>query len=84
VPVRKPGAGDAARAARHIVAHIRQKGEPPLVGRVPGRPRRWVVERTNSRHNRYRALLIRWERKAQNYLALVHLACACIALRAAG
>jgi putative transposase len=63
---------EAALAARHIVAHIRQKGEPPLVGRVPGRPRRWVVERTNSWHNRYRALLIRWERKAQNYVPLHH------------
>jgi putative transposase len=74
----------AALAARHIVAHIRQKGEPPLVGRVHGRPRRWVVERTNSWHNRYRALLIRWERKAANYLALVHLACALIALQQSG
>ena len=65
--------------ARRIVPHIRQKGEPPLVGRVHGKPRRWVVERTNSWHNRFRALLIRWERKAANYLALVHLASALIA-----
>ena len=49
----------AALATRHIVAHIRQKGEPPLVGRVHTRPRRWVVERTNSWHHRFRALLIR-------------------------
>jgi hypothetical protein len=73
--------GGRQLAARHIVAHIRRKGEPPLVGRVHGRPRRWVVERTNSWHNRYRALLIRWERKASNYLALVHLTCALIALK---
>jgi putative transposase len=73
----------AALAARHITAHIRQKGEPPLVGRVHGRARRWVVERTNGWHNRYRALLIRWERKAANYLALVHLACALIAYQQA-
>jgi putative transposase len=74
---------DAAVRARRIVPHIRRKGEPPLVGRVHGRPRRWVVERTNSWHNRFRALLVRWERKAANYLALVHLASALIALRAA-
>jgi putative transposase len=66
---------------RHIVPHIRRKGEPPLLGRLRGRPRRWVVERTASWHNRFRALLIRWERKAANYLALVHLACALIALQ---
>lgn len=74
---------DCERAvrARRIVPHIRQKGERPLLGRVHGRPRRWVVERTGSWHNRFRALLIRWERKAANYLALVHLACALIALR---
>jgi putative transposase len=73
----------AALAERHIVSHIRQKGERPLIGRVRGRPRRWVVERTNSWHNRFRALLIRWERKAANYLALTHLASALIALRTA-
>ena len=71
---------------RRIVPHIRRKrkrGEPPLlVGPLHrGRPRRWVVERTGSWQNRYRALLIRWERKAANYLALVHLACALIALQ---
>jgi transposase len=46
---------------------------------VRGRPRRWVVERTNAWHNRFRGLLIRWERKGDNYLALVHLACGLIA-----
>ena len=72
---------EAAVRARRIVPHIRRKKEPPLVGRVHGRPRRWVVERTGSWHNRFRALLVRWERKSANYLALVHLACALIALR---
>jgi hypothetical protein len=46
-----------------------------------GRPRRWVVERTGSWCNRFRALLVRWEVKAVNYLALFHLACAVIALQ---
>jgi transposase len=69
----------AAVRARGITPHIRQKGEPPLLGRVHGRPRRWVVERTNSWHNRFRALLIRWEVNARTYLALVHLASALIA-----
>ena len=68
---------------RGIIPHIRRRGEPPLVGCTRGRPRRWVVERTNSWHNRFRALLIRWERKACNYLALVHLACGLIAFQQA-
>ena len=33
---------------------------------------------TGSWHNRFRALLVRWERKARNYLALLHLACAVV------
>jgi hypothetical protein len=54
-----------------------------MVGRVHGKPRRWVVERTNSWHNQFRGLLIRWERIAANYLALVQLACGLIAFEAA-
>ncbi len=51
--------------------------------RMSNRPRRWVVERTHSWMNRFRRLLIRWERKAVNYLGVVHFACAWITLRAA-
>jgi transposase len=72
---------DAEAAVRHrgITPHIRRRGEPPLTGCVRGKPRRWVVERTNAWHNRFRGLLIRWERKGANYLALLHLACGLIA-----
>ena len=68
---------------RKIIPHIRRRGEPAMLGVVHGKPRRWVVERTNSWHNRFRALLIRWERKGMNYLGLVHLACALIAFQRA-
>lgn len=44
--------------------------------------RRWVVERTHSWMNRFRRLLIRWEKHQENYLAMIHLACACIVVRA--
>jgi transposase len=40
-----------------------------------------VVERTNSWHNRFRKLAVRFEKKVENYLALVHLACALIIYR---
>jgi hypothetical protein len=68
---------------RGIEPHLRRRGEPPLVGCAKGKPRRWVVERTNSWHNRFRSLLIRWERKAENYLALCHLGSALIAFQRA-
>ena len=45
-------------------------------------PRRWPVERTHAWHNRFRRLLIRWEKKTENWLALIHLANALIAFRA--
>ena len=48
------------------------------------RARRWVVERSQSWLNRFRRLLIRWEKKAANYEAFLHLACAWITFRAAG
>ena len=67
-------------------AHLRTRGEEIIDKRdLPGyRARRWVVERTHSWMNRFRRLLIRWEKNAENYLALLHFACAWIAFRAAG
>ncbi|EMN02491.1 transposase, IS4 family [Leptospira noguchii str. 2007001578] len=59
---------------RNIRPHIRRRGEKPLIGKYNGKPRRWVVERTNSWHNRFRAILIRWERKSENYMASLYLA----------
>jgi putative transposase len=67
-------------------AHIVARGvEAAACKRIPGyRARRWVVERTHSWFNRFRRLLIRWEKKADNYAAMLHLACAYITFRAAG
>ena len=67
-------------------AHIAARGEARHAGaRMPGyRSRRWVVERTHSWLNRFRRLLIRWEKKVANYTAMLHVACAYITLRAAG
>jgi putative transposase len=39
------------------------------------RPRRWVVERTLASLSKCRAILIRWDKKAANYLGLLKLAC---------
>jgi IS5 family transposase len=70
--------------ARRVRPHIRRRGENPLTGSMRGKkPRRWVVERTNSWHNNFRALRIRWEKISDNYLALVQMACALIIFQAA-
>lgn len=64
--------------ARGYTPHIRSRGEEKLCKQsIPGyRARRWVVEACHSWLNRYRKNLIRYEKKAANYLALLHLACA--------
>jgi transposase len=46
-----------------------------------GKARRWVVEVAHSWFNRFRKLLVRYEKKARNYLALAMLAAAVITLR---
>lgn len=59
---------------RGYIPHIRHRREEEkkLNRRHPAR--RWVVERTNSWHNRFRKLFTRYEKKDKNYLGLVQLA----------
>jgi transposase len=66
--------------------HIKSQGEEARERRSDPRyrSRRWVVERSHSWLNRFRRLLIRWEKKAANYEAFLHLACAWMTFRAAG
>jgi len=69
-----------------FTAHIRARGEETqAIKQAAGyRARRWVVERTHSWMNRFRRILVRWEKKPANYLGLLHLVCALITYRAAG
>lgn len=69
---------------RSVIPHIRQRGKKPLVGCVRGKPRRWVVERSNSWHNLFRGLIIGYELKGANYLALLHIASGLVAFQQAG
>ena len=64
-------------------AHIRGRGEEKQEHeRNPQyKARRWVVEVCHSWLNRFRKLLVRYEKKTCNYLALLHLACAIIIWR---
>jgi transposase len=61
-------------------AHIRSRGEEAqaIKRQVGFKARRWVVERTHSWMNRFRRILIRWEKKLENYVGLLHLVCAWI------
>ena len=58
--------------------HIRRIGEEKKDkrGRKTKKARRWVVERTIAWLNRCRGIIIRYEKKAENYLAVVQLGCA--------
>ena len=69
-----------------FTAHIRARGEEAadLKRHAGAKARRWVVERTHSWMNRFRAVLIRWCKKPENFLATLHFAFAVITYRAAG
>jgi putative transposase len=69
-----------------FTAHIRARGEEAkaLKQDTGFRARRWVVERTHSWMNRFRRVLIRWDKKVRNYVAFLHLACAYITYRQSG
>jgi transposase len=69
-----------------FTAHIRSRGEEAQAAKRKARrkARRWVVERTHSWLNRFRGILIRWEKKPENYFAMCHFAFALIAYRCSG
>lgn len=74
---------DKAVRARGYVPHIPQRGEDGQAKRHSrhARPRRWVVERTHSWLNRYRKLLVRFEKTTAGHEGLLELACALITYR---
>jgi transposase len=69
-----------------FTAHIKARGEEAkaIKRRAGFRARRWVVERTHSWMNRFRRVLVRWEKRADTYVAMLHLALALITWRAGG
>ncbi len=68
---------------RGYTPHIRPRGEEKkeLECNPDFHAHRWVVEVTHSFLNRFRKLLVRFEKKAANYLALIQFACAIIVWR---
>jgi len=81
-------AGEPALEAvvlRGFIPHIKSRGEEKeRIKKDPTyKARRWVVEVTHSWMNRFRKLLVRFEKLTVSYKALLMLSCAFIALRKA-
>ena len=71
---------------RNYIPHVKQRGEE--IQEKKDNPsyknRRWVVEVSHSWFNRFRKLLVRYEKLNDTYLALLHMAAAIIAFRKTG
>lgn len=75
-----------AAVARGYTPHIPPKASAAQPLPPPGHPdrhppRRWVVEAGHSWFNRFRRLLIRWDKQQAAYLGFVHLAAILIIYR---
>jgi putative transposase len=77
---------DALVEEFRFTGHIARRGQEPRTIQRSARKkaRRWVVERTHSWMNRFRRILIRWEKRADTYVAMLHLSFALITWRACG
>ena len=67
--------GWGACVDRNYTPHIQLIRDLRPPRRKQYKPRRWVVERTLAWLSKCRAILIRWDKKAANYLGLLKLAC---------
>lgn len=70
--------------ARGYVAHVRSRGEEKKTLAQGQRARRWVVEACHSWLNRFRKILVRFEKLEVSYVGLLQLACAMVCFRKAG
>jgi putative transposase len=68
---------------RDYLLHLKHRREPlPEIPPEKKHPaRRWVVERTHAWHNKFRRLLVRWEKKVEHYYAMLDLASLLIVYR---
>ena len=73
----------AAQGIEMIAPHRSNRSKPPTQdARVLRRySRRWKIERLFAWLNKYKRVLVRWDRMAEHFLAFVHLACAMILMR---
>lgn len=68
---------------RNYIPHIRPRGEEIEEKRKnpDGEPKRWIVEVCHSWFNRFRKILVRYEKMDRSYLGLLMLAAAVIVFR---
>lgn len=65
--------------SRRYEPYIQSRKEESDASKKTGfKAHRWVVERTHSWMNRFRRALTRWEKKTENYEAMLHFACGII------
>ena len=81
--------GEPAKQAmidRNYIPHVKQRGEEIREKKINPlfKARRWVVEVSHSWFNRFRKLLVRYEKLTDTYMALLHMAAAIIAFRKVG
>ena len=67
-----------------FTGHVARRGQQQrkVKRTASNKARRWVVERTHSWMNRFRRILVRWEKRADTYIAMLHLSFALITWRA--
>lgn len=68
------------------IPHVKTRGEEiqEKKSNPTWQARRWVVEVTHSWFNRFRKILVRYEKLTDSYMALLHMAAAIIAYRKTG
>ena len=72
-----PTGHQTVEADGRYVSHIRPIGEEKMAKEDRTHPpRRWVVERTLAWLSKCRGILVRYEKKSENYLGVLQLACA--------
>lgn len=70
---------EACLKNRRYEPHIQsRKEESEAIKSTDFKAHRWVVERTHSWMNRFRRVLTLWEKKVENYVAMLYLTCGVI------
>jgi len=72
--------------SKRYIPHVKTRGEEiqEKAANPNWKARRWVVEVSHSWFNRFRKILVRYEKRADTYMALLHMAAAIIAYRKVG
>lgn len=72
--------------SKDYIPHVRPRGEEKkdIENNPDFKARRWIVEVAHSWFNRFRKILVKYEKKSRNYLALLHLAASIICYRKIG